>query len=108
MRTVHDLETLLLALFVLALLIRNAAACLASGLAGGLALTATAVYGTVTKIACFDSLDMQHNWILQSYSFFRSHYIRLQSFCQYCAEFFREERRRFTIYTPPITASRIA
>jgi hypothetical protein len=61
---------LFFSLAVLALLIRNAAACLASGLAGGLALTAATVYGTVTKIACFDSFDMQHNWILQSYSIF--------------------------------------
>ena len=48
-------------LVVLALLIGDAAAGLASGLAGSLALAATAVLSTVAKITGLDSLNMLHN-----------------------------------------------
>ena len=46
---------------ILALLVCNAAAGLASGLAGSLALAATAVLGALAKIAGVDGLDMFHN-----------------------------------------------
>ena len=49
----------LLAFSVLALLISNTAACLASRLARSLAFAATAVL--VAKIASFNSLDMFHS-----------------------------------------------
>ena len=47
-------------LLVLALLIRNAAAGLAGGLAGSLALAATAVLGAVAQILGLQSLDVLH------------------------------------------------
>ena len=52
----------LFALFglVFTLLIGNAATALAGRLARGLAFAAAAVLGTVTKIACFKSLDVFH------------------------------------------------
>ena len=45
---------------VLALLIRNAAACLASGLAGRLALSATAVLRAFAQITGVQCLNMFH------------------------------------------------
>ena len=48
-------------LFVLALLIGNTAAGLASRLTGSLALAATAVLGTLTQIASLDGLDVFHS-----------------------------------------------
>ena len=48
-------------LLVLALLVGNAAAGLASGLAGSLALAATAVLSALAKITSLDSLDMLHD-----------------------------------------------
>jgi hypothetical protein len=52
----------LLALFVaLALLVSNAAAGLASRLAGGLAFAASAVLCAVAKISGFNCLDMFHD-----------------------------------------------
>ena len=50
---------------VLALLICDAAAGFASGLAGCLAFAAAAVFRAVTQIACFDCLDMLHDHNLQ-------------------------------------------
>jgi len=47
-------------LVVLALLVGDAAAGLASGLAGSLALAAAAVLGAVTQVLGLDSLDMLH------------------------------------------------
>ena len=52
-------------LLVLALLISNAAAGLASGLAGSLALAAAAVLGALAHVAGFKSLDSLHNRDLQ-------------------------------------------
>ena len=51
----------LLAFLVLASLVGNAAAGLASGLARGLAFTATAIFCACTEILGFDSLDMLHD-----------------------------------------------
>ena len=53
---------LLALLGVLALLVCNAAACLASRLTRGLAFAATAVFSTVTKITSFDGLNMFHSF----------------------------------------------
>ena len=50
----------LLVILVFALLIRNTAAGLASGLTRGLALTATAVLRALAKILRFQSLNMLH------------------------------------------------
>ena len=50
----------LFALFVLALLIGNTAAGLASRLAGSLALTAAALLGALAQIAGLDGLDVFH------------------------------------------------
>lgn len=61
--------TLKMTLFVslvLALLISNAAACLAGRLARGLTLTASAALSTFAKIAGFNSIDSFHNKNLQS------------------------------------------
>ena len=52
---------LLFLLGVLALLISNTAAGLASRLAGSLALAASAVLCAVTQIACFNRFDMLHD-----------------------------------------------
>ena len=52
-------------LLVLALLICNAAAGLASRLAGGLALAATTVFSALAQIAGFDSLDVLHSFTFQ-------------------------------------------
>ena len=49
---------------LLALLVRNTAGSLASGLAGGLALAAAAVLYALLEIACFDSLDSLHGNLL--------------------------------------------
>ena len=55
----------LLALFVaLALLVSNAAAGLASRLAGGLAFAAAAVLSAVAQVAGFNGLDMFHGFHL--------------------------------------------
>jgi len=53
---------LLSLLGVLALLVCNAAAGLASRLAGGLALTTAAVLGTVAQITSLDGLNMFHSF----------------------------------------------
>jgi len=53
---------LLSLLGVLALLVCNAAAGLASRLAGGLALTTAAVLGTVAQITSLDGLNMIHSF----------------------------------------------
>ena len=58
-------STLLAVVLVLALLICNAAGGLASRLAGGLALAASAVLNCVVEILGFDSLDSVHNKILR-------------------------------------------
>jgi O-antigen ligase len=56
------LESKLLAfLLAFALLVSNAAAGLASRLAGGLAFAASAVLCALAKVLGFDSLDMLHN-----------------------------------------------
>ena len=52
---------LFLFLCVLTLLVGYAAACLASGLAGSLALTAAAVLGALAQIPGFQSLDSFHD-----------------------------------------------
>ena len=52
--------------FVFALLVGNAAAGLASGLARGLAFAATAVLGAFAKIASFNGFDMLHDSYLQA------------------------------------------
>ena len=54
-----------LLLLVLALLVSDATAGLASGLARGLALTATTVLCALAKVASLDSLNMLHYKILQ-------------------------------------------
>ena len=51
---------LLALLSALALLVCNAAASLASRLAGGLALAATTVLSAVAQVTSFNSLDMFH------------------------------------------------
>ena len=56
-----DMQLLAL-LSALALLVCNAAAGLASRLAGGLALAATTVLSAVAQIAGLNSLDMFHNF----------------------------------------------
>lgn len=48
---------------IFALLIGNAAARLASGLAGGLTFAAAAVLGTFAQVTSFQSLDMFHCYI---------------------------------------------
>ena len=53
---------LLALLGALALLVCNAAAGLASRLAGGLALAATTVLSTVTKVTSFNSLNVFHSF----------------------------------------------
>ena len=50
---------------VFTLLIRNTATGLASRLAGGLALAATAVLGAVAQVTGLDSLDVFHNFTFQ-------------------------------------------
>ena len=55
----HKISLLIL---VLALLVGDAAAGLASRLAGGLALAAAAVLSAVAQVASLDSLDMLHNF----------------------------------------------
>ena len=55
----------LLLFLVLALLVSDATAGLASGLARGLALTAATVLCALTKVASLDSLNMLHYKILQ-------------------------------------------
>ena len=52
---------LFLFLCVLTLLVGYAAACLASGLAGSLALTAAAVLGAVAQATSLEGLDSFHN-----------------------------------------------
>ena len=52
-------------LVVLALLVGHAAAGLASGLAGSLALAAAAVLSGVAQVAGLDGLDMFHGSYLQ-------------------------------------------
>ena len=59
------LQERLLAFRVLALLVSNAAAGLASRLAGSLAFAATAVLCAVAKVARLDGFDMLHDEILQ-------------------------------------------
>ena len=51
-------------LLILALLVSNAAGCLASRLAGCLALAAAAVVNCLYDILCFDSLNSVHDQIL--------------------------------------------
>ena len=51
---------------VFALLVSNAAGSLASRLAGGLALAATAVFNSLLDILGFDSLNSVHYFILQN------------------------------------------
>ena len=55
----------LLLFLVLALLVSDATAGLASGLARGLALTATTILCALAKVASLDSLNMLHYKILQ-------------------------------------------
>ena len=52
-------------LVALALLVCNTAAGLASRLAGGLALAASAVLSALAKVLCLNSLDMLHYYILR-------------------------------------------
>ena len=59
------LQELLACLLVFALLVSNAAAGLASRLAGGLALAATAVLCALAKVTRFDRFDMLHDETLQ-------------------------------------------
>jgi hypothetical protein len=61
----HSYKKTLLAFRVLALLICNAAAGLASRLAGSLAFAATAVLCALAKVARFDRFDMLHDETLQ-------------------------------------------
>ena len=53
---------LLALLRVLAFLVCDSAACLASGLAGCLALAATTILSAVAKIASLNGLDMFHSF----------------------------------------------
>ena len=55
-------------LFVFALLVSDAAAGLASRLAGGLAFAASAVLGAFAEVTSIEGLDMLHN-ILQRFKF---------------------------------------
>ena len=71
---------LLAFLGALALLIGDAAAGLASGLAGSLALAATAVLSAVAKITGLDSLDMLHNSNLRWFRYNR--YLIITPFTQ--------------------------
>ena len=50
-----------------ALLVCNTAAGLASGLAGSLALAATAILCALAKILGFNSLNMLHDWTSKIY-----------------------------------------
>ena len=54
------IKTELLAFLVFTLLVSNSAAGLASGLAGSLALTATAILCAFAKVTSFDCFDMFH------------------------------------------------
>ena len=56
---------LLALLGALALLVCNAAAGLASRLAGGLALAATAILGAFTQVTSLDGLDVFHSFTFQ-------------------------------------------
>ena len=58
------LQELLACLLVFALLVSNAAAGLASRLAGGLALAAAAVLGALAQIPGLQGLDMSHGFLL--------------------------------------------
>ena len=62
MRQPHSKNNYLFGFFlsVLALLVCDTAARLASGLAGSLALAAAAFLRALAKVACFDRLDMFH------------------------------------------------
>ena len=62
---VTALDELLALLCVLALLVSDAAACLASRLARGLAFAASAVLCAVAEVASFKSFDMFHYSILR-------------------------------------------
>ena len=53
-------------LCVLAQLVGNAAAGLASRLAGGLALPTAAILSAGTQVPCLNGLDSFHNTVLQS------------------------------------------
>ena len=59
-------QQLLVAVF--ALLVGDAAAGLASGLARSLALTAAAVLGAVAEVASFDGNDMLHDGYLHKFN----------------------------------------
>ena len=63
----QDVQLLAL-LSALALLVCNAAAGLASGLAGSLALAATAVLSAVAQVTSFDGLDMLHSLTFHLFS----------------------------------------
>ena len=67
---------LLAFLTVLALLVSNTAAGLTSGLAGGLALAATAVLCALAKILGIKSLNMLHNYILRNDYFLQLYHIK--------------------------------
>ena len=69
---VTALDELLALLCVLALLVSDAAACLASRLARGLAFAASAVLCAVAEITSFESLDMLHFSILRKIKLFGS------------------------------------
>ena len=60
----------LVSVLILALLICNTARCLASGLARGLALAATAVLNGLCNITGLDSLDSVHDNIFAFFKFF--------------------------------------
>jgi hypothetical protein len=56
----NSLKCVKLFIVVFALLVSDTAACLASGLARCLALTATTVLCALAKVICLDCLDMFH------------------------------------------------
>jgi len=58
------------------LLICNAARGLASRLAGGLALAATAVFNSLCNILCFDSLNSAHDKIFAFFGIFGRNTLR--------------------------------
>ena len=65
-----------LLLSVLALLVGDAAACLAGGLAGGLAFAAAAILGALAQVPGLKGLDMFHGSILLVFDS-RQHFIIL-------------------------------
>ena len=85
----------LVLLCVLALLICNTAAGLASRLAGSLALAASALFCALAKVTGLDSLDMLHNSTSKKSSYKFYHFIPPMSTEKVHFPFILRKQRRF-------------